>query len=362
MVHQPTDGGVGRHVVDLCAGLSDRGYEVLTCGPIPPAGTSSSHSHFFLDLERAVAPRADASCVVRFVSILRRAQPDIVHAHSSKAGAVARLARLLRPRVPVIYSPHGYAFAGYFTSHLERLAYREAERALAPLASKVVCVCEAEAMLARSIGSDRRVRVVYNGIEPPLRGSVNARMRSIASKGPVVCALTLLRPGKGVETLIDATPAILARHPHAQIAIWGEGPERTELERRASVRGVRQAVHLLGPTTEPLAVLAGADVFVLSSWAESFPYVMLEAMSIGAPIVASDVGGISEAVRDGDEGLLVPPRDPNALGCSIARVLDDSALRQRIGEAARHRAAGQFSSRRMIDGTARVYAEVHLPD
>jgi glycosyltransferase involved in cell wall biosynthesis len=356
LCHQPADGGVGRHISDLAIGLRRRGYEVLLCGPTVPAGLGQ-FPHVALDLRRAVAPRSDLAAVARFRRILGETCPDIVHAHSSKAGAVARLAKLTRPRIPVIYTPHGYSFAGYFSQSAERLAYRGIERTLAPLASRVVCVCEAEARLARSVGPRSRVRVAYNGIAPAGEGPPDARVAELASRGPVIGALTLLRPGKGIETLIDAVPSVLLRHPKAQVAILGDGPDLDALRARAQRRGVAHAVHFLGPSADPLGALRAMDVFVHPSWAEAFPYVILEAMSLGRPIVASDVGGIGEALVDGVSGVLVPARNDTALAGALLAMLDDPARRAQLGAMALSRVGEQFTQAAMVDRLVSVYDE-----
>jgi glycosyltransferase involved in cell wall biosynthesis len=358
LCHQPTDGGVGRHIEDLAVGLPELGYEVVLCGPAPPRGLAGSTTHVSLDLRRAVTPRADLVAVAGLAKIVRDLRPDIVHAHSSKAGAVARLARLSHPRTPVVYTPHGYAFAGYFSRPPERVAYRGIERTLAPLASRVVCVCEAEARLARSIGPSNRVRVVHNGVGSAGEGPVDARLAELAHKGPVIGALTLLRPGKGIETLIDATPGVLVRHPDAQVAILGQGPDLEALRARAQLRGVAQATHFLGPISDPLGALRGMEVFVHPSWAEAFPYVILEAMSLAKPIVASEVGGIGEALVDGESGLLVAPRDETTLARAIIDLLDDPDRRARMGAMTLARVRQRFTTAAMIDRLASVYDEL----
>lgn len=361
LVYQPTDGGVARHVSDLASGLADHGYEVVLCGPAPPDGFRGFQLHMQLDLRRAISPHADLRALAAFERIVRAVRPDVVHTHSSKAGAIVRLGRLSHPRTPTIYSPHGYAFAGHFARELERSAYRQIERTLARLASRVVCVCEAEARLARMIGPADRVRVVYNGIEPAGDGPIDTRIAELSRHGPVICAMTLLRPGKGLETLIDATPDVLARHPQTQVAIVGDGPDLDALRSRAQMRGAARAVHFLGPSTDPLSVMRGAEVFVHPSWAESFPYVVLEAMSAGVPIVASDVGGIREALVGGESGLLVAPGDKEALARALIELLDDADRRARIGDAAKHRLERRFTQSAMIDRLIHVYNEVLVP-
>jgi glycosyltransferase involved in cell wall biosynthesis len=357
LVHQPTDGGVGRHVTDLAIGLRERGFRAVLCGPSRPAGLPSSYAHIGLDLRRSIAPRTDPAAIIRLARLIGEVRPALVHAHSSKAGAVVRLAKPLRPGIPVIYTPHGYAFAGHFSRELERSAYREIERMLARLADRVVCVCEAEARLARTVGPAERVRVVHNGIEATGAGPVDHRVAELARDGPVVCALTLLRPGKGIETLIDALPEVLAREPRVRIAVGGDGPDLGALRARARTLGVAKAVHFLGHNPDPLSLLRGAQVFVHPSWAESFPYVILEAMSQGLPIVASDVGGVAEAVSAGESGVLVTPGDARALARALIELLGDPDRGARMGAAAKLRFEQRFTRAQMIDGLAGVYDE-----
>jgi glycosyltransferase involved in cell wall biosynthesis len=361
LVHQPTDGGVGRHVKDIAEGLAERGHEVVLCGPALPAGIATTLPrvrHVRLDIGRSVAPCTDLSALRSLTRIIREVKPDIVHAHSSKAGALSRLARFFQPRIPVIYTPHGYAFAGYFSRELERRVYRVLERALAPLATRVLCVCEAEAGLARAIGPDSRVRVVHNGIEPPSEHLLDALMVDLRQTGPTICALTQLRPGKGIETLIDATPSVLERHPHLQIAIWGEGSELEELRARATRVGVAHAVRFLGSSEAPLSVLRAAEIFVHPSMAEAFPYVILEAMSVATPAIASDVGGIAEALVDGETGVLVAPGDSRALASALSDLLANPDRRASIGLAAQRRVERLFTRTTMVDGLTAVYGEV----
>jgi glycosyltransferase involved in cell wall biosynthesis len=364
LLHQPVDGGVARHVADLWRGLTERGYDVLLCGPSLPSASLLSDDvprdapHAKLEMGRAVSPAADIAAVRRLRGIVASWRPELIHAHSSKAGAIARLGRLAGVRVPVLYTPHGYAFAGFFERELERRIYREAERALAPLASRVVAVCEAEARLAASVGPVRRIRVVHNGIDDPPAGPVDPRVEELSKGGPVVCTLTQLRPGKGIETLIDALPPVVARHPGAQVVIAGDGPLRAPLEQRARDRGVAGAVHFLGEHPDPIAVLRGADVFLLTSWAESFPYVILESMAVGLAIVGSDFGGVGEAIDDGESGRLVPARDALATASALIELLDDPELRARLGARARAVVGAKFTRARMVDGVDGVYREV----
>jgi len=352
LVTQPTDGGVFQHVTALGTGFAERGHDVLIAGPLESEiGVPTAR----VELVRSISPRTDAGAVARLGRLLRRWRPDVVHAHSSKAGAVARLARAARPGTPLIYTPHGYAFNGWFESERERGRYRDVERMLAPLTTTVLCVCEAERRLAESVGS-RRTEVVYNGVPDAAPADPHPVLAELQARGPVVGVLSLLRPGKGLETLIDAAPALLAEHPGASIAIAGEGPDRSALEQRARSLGVEDAVAFLGLIEGPGPLLAGTDVFANPSWAESFPLSTLEAMRAGLPVVITDVGGAAEAIEPGESGDLVQPRDPAALAGALAGLMSDAERARAMGEAARRRVEERFGLARMIDETLAVYA------
>jgi glycosyltransferase involved in cell wall biosynthesis len=359
LVHQPVDGGVGRHVADLARGLDGAGHDVILCGPERPAGAPDRCGHVRLPMQRSLSPRADLRACRRLNAAIAATMPDVVHAHSSKAGAVARLVHVAHPRLPVVYTPHGYAFAGYFEREAERTVYRAIERSLSALGGRILCVCEAEARLARRVARRRQIRVVHNGIARPAgRPVIDPAMARLARRGPVIGTLTQLRPGKGIETLLDALPRVQAVHSDAQLAIWGDGTELETLRRRAVRLGIDASVHFLGPTTDPLSIIVGTQVFAMPSLAESFPYVMLEAMSMGRPIVSTDVGGVGEAITSGEHGLLVAPADSEALGEALVTLLDDPALAARLGAAARRRVESDFTLGRMVRATLEVYAEL----
>jgi glycosyltransferase involved in cell wall biosynthesis len=270
---------------------------------------------------------------------------------------MARLARPAYARIPLAYTPHGFAFASYFGSASERRAYRAVERVLAPLTTVLLCVCEAEMRLAASVGAGRRSRVVHNGVPDPSGIPADPVVERLRERGPVVAVLTMLRPGKGLETLIDALPTLLREHPDAHVVVAGEGPERAGLESRARDRGVEDRFHLMGAVDDGMQLLAAADVFVSASWAESFPYNVLEAMAAGVPVVATDVGGSAEAVDHSTTGLIVPPRDSERLAAAVGELLRNPARAREMGHAGRERQRRLFTVDQMIDRTVQVYGE-----
>lgn len=358
LVARPDEGGAFRHVRDLARGLAAAGLEVAVCGPLAHREAELGAAVLEVPMRRQISAGRDLRSVRGLVGAVRRFRPDLIHAHGSKAGVFARCGRPAYPSLPVLCTPHGYPFAGYAAGEAGRRRYRLIERSLSRLATRVICVCEAERRLACSVGPCGRTRVVHNGTPPDPVSSPQAELAALREAGrPVVSTLSGLRPGKGVETLVEAWPGVLGPHPEAVLAIAGEGPERPRIEALVGRLGIGASVRLLGHL-DAGEVLSASTAFAFASWAESFPYAILEAMAFGLPIVSTDVGGIAEAVRDGVSGALVAPRDPAALAAAISGLLDDPAAMARMGEAARVEHARAFTVEAMVQGNLAVYREL----
>jgi glycosyltransferase involved in cell wall biosynthesis len=360
MVVRPSKGGAFGHALRLSQQLGRRGYECAICGPHDDGQLDGGPAMLRVDIPRRPHPVRHTAAVTRLGAIYRDYRPDIIHAHGSQGGVVARLARIARPRVPVVFTPHNYAFTNYF-SPFERRLYRSIEIALAPLATRVVCVCEAERRLAASIGPPKRTRVVYNGIEPLATAPPDAEISRLSETGPLICTVAELQPPKGVTTLIAAMPVVLERFPDANLAVAGDGVERQRLEQQISDLGVTAQVHLLGSIESVAGLLGASDLFVQPGWSESFPYSILEAMGMGMPIVATDVGGVGEAIEEQVTGRLVPVQDATAMGRAITDLLSDRDRAARLGKAAQDRMLARFGLDRMVDETLDVYREIGLP-
>lgn len=360
MVVRPSKGGAFGHAVRLASELVERGYECALCGPHGHLTDDLGLRIFNLEIPRRPHPVRHPLAIARLGRIYRSFEPDVVHAHGSQGGVSARLARIARPRTPVVFTPHNYAFTNYFTSGLERGVYRGMETALAPLATFTVCVCEAERKVARTVGSAKRTRVVYNGIVPMDPAPAGRHIGEIATRGPLIATVAELQPPKGVTSLVAAMPAVLTMVPDAQLAVAGEGVEREALERQIDELGVAASVHLLGSVDDVAGLVTAADVFVQPGWSESFPYSILEAMSLSKPIVATDVGGVGEAIEDSVTGRLVPTKDPDAIAAAILDLLSDRERARMLGVAARERMMSKFRFDQMVDGTHAVYREAGL--
>jgi glycosyltransferase involved in cell wall biosynthesis len=182
----------------------------------------------------------------------------------------------------------------------------------------------------------------------------------ISPEAPLAGTVGSLTPKKSHETLLRAARVARQRLPDLRVAVVGQGPLAGALRRRAAELAVEDAVTLVGYREDAARVASAFDLFVLSSRHEGLPVALLEAMAAGRPVVATRVGGVPEVVRDGSEGILVPPGDPEALAAAMVTVLADADLRARLGEAARRRAA-DFDIRRTVRRHEEVYARLLEP-
>ncbi len=372
IVFRPRTGGTFAHVRGLSAELARRGHEVAVCGPEHGPGDVPGEfevPHLPAAIPRGFDPGATAGAVRAVGAAYRSFRPDLIHAHGAQAGVVGRLARAVFRRAPLIHTPHRYPFLDEFDGRLRPAAYRAIERSLMPLTSHVLCVCEDERRIAESLGAHGRTSVVHNGVvpvegDPAPDPELPARLGidRAGERGPLVVSVSELFPRKGVTTLVEATARLRGRYPGLQVVVAGGGPQREELTAQVRALGLEGTLLLAGHVEGVRGLLAAADVFVNPAWFESFPYGVLEAMSIGAPCVVTAVGGVPEAVVDGRSGLLVAPRDADALAAGIGAVLDDPAAAAARAQAARARACESFTREQTFDGTERVYASLLAGD
>jgi glycosyltransferase involved in cell wall biosynthesis len=303
-------------------------------------------------LQRALDPRADLLALAELIRLIRRERPLIVHANSSKAGIIGRIAAVVT-RVPVrLFTVHGWAFKAH--SGAAAWLYLWADRLMRPLTTMTICVAESERQAGLRARTCRRATtvVIHNGV-----GLDRPRRTGAAQAGPAtLLSVGRLREPKDFTTLVRAVAT--CEPGSVRLLVAGDGPDRPGLTTEIARLGLDGAVELLGTRDDVDQLLAAADLFVLSSRSEGMPMSVLEAMAAGVPVIASAVGGIPELVRDGETGALVPPGDPDRLGGAIRRLAGDPALRQRYGEAGRARAEREFALENCRQAHLELYRSV----
>jgi glycosyltransferase involved in cell wall biosynthesis len=246
---------------------------------------------------------------------------------------------------------------GWTGESLKVSCYEAVDRVHLRFMDRVVCVSSGQAQRVRQAGvPPERVRVIRNaarlrafaGPEPAARD----RLRQLAGgDGPVVLAAGRLSREKGFHVLTAGACPLLRNVPSARIVLFGEGPERSPLERQAAALGLADRFRLPGFRNDLDALLPWADVVVLPSLTEGLPNVALEAAAAGVPVVATAVGGTPEVVVNGQTGFLVPPGDPAALAGRMNDLLKHADWARAFGAAGRRRVEAHFS----FEGQARAY-------
>jgi glycosyltransferase involved in cell wall biosynthesis len=328
-------GGLGPHVEATVLG-TDR--SVIAFLADARAGTATC-------LVPPVRNKRDVAPLLAHLRALRRIRPHILHANLRTPWTCqyALVSAILTPGVKAIATEH-------LPLPSDDQLQRRLKRALSRRLAAHIAVGERAARQVEEYAELRAgsLRVIHNGVPdlPPTRGAPLA-------SGPLVGSLGRLDEQKGYDVLVRALAAL----PGVTAVLVGDGPERSRLERLAGDVGVGDRLVVTGWKEDARAYLSSFDVFVLPSRYEAFPLSILEAMLAELPVVASDVGGVSEAVVDGQTGLLVPVEDPEALAGAIRAALEP-ATRERLGRRGRERALARFSVSAMVDAYEALYDEV----
>jgi glycosyltransferase involved in cell wall biosynthesis len=354
VVSQPLAEGVPRHVSEFVRSLDHAEYEIDVACPRTSTLWKDLQDRRGVNLHELAPTRlpspADAASLVRLMRLARRV--DVIHAHSSKAGLLARLVALLARRVDAcIFTPHAWSF--WAARGLEARLYGAFECLAARWCRTIVVVSEDErsAGLAAGIGKPAQYRVIPNGVDPE---------QFSADREPVPGRIVMIgrlarqkRPDLAVRAFVD----VRRRYPAAELHFVGEGPLRSDVETLVSELGLAGAVKFLGVRSDVPALLARADCLLLSSDYEGCPFSVLEAMAAGVPVVATRVGGVAELVAE-ETGLLVEPGRPDLLAAAVAELFADPARARALGEAGRERVRQRYSSQKMTEALVALYREV----
>lgn len=365
MIDKPFLGGGQAHLLALAAGLDKVRFDVAVAampgGPLETEAGKAGLPFWPVPLRK----RLSGNGIPEIARLLRENGIDILHTHGGVAGLFGRRAARRAGTPVVVHTLHGIHYLHYRNPLLKYILVLD-ERRLARRTDAVIFVSEADydrgerwRLVPRS-----RMRLIRNGVAPDpgtdpeslrRRGELRAALKLAP---PVIGAVSRLHRQKGVIHLLRAAPDILKRRPEAKIVIAGGGPLEGDIRRFAARAGLDRHVQILGERPDARDLLSLFDVFVLPSFWEGLPLVLIEAASLGKPIVASAIDGVREVLRDGETGLLVPPGKPRELAAAIVRVLEDPALAARLGATAQLDIPPRFTLERMVGETQNLYLEL----
>lgn len=342
--------GVGEHMLTLACVLRHDHRIVLA---FPDAGEATE----FLARAQGIGCEAMTIChdEAAMADRLREIGAAVLHIHAGVAWEGHGLAKAGRVAgVPTVRTEH---LPYVLTDELQKQEHLHS----VSLVDRTIFVSDATHDTYRRVGASGRIAVtIRNGIARPQPARDRAQTRSllgIPDDSPVVVTIARFTPQKGYEHLLPAAASVAVTFPQARFLLIGDGPERQAMERLAAELGIAEQVLFLGQRGDVPDLLAAADVFVLASLFEGLPLVVLEAMALDLPVVATRIGGTSEALGQ-DYPLLVEPGDPVALAEAIATTLGNGAMRGGLGSRNRHRYEHEFMAERMAAQTADLYRTV----
>jgi len=344
-------GGPQIHVLGLLRGLrqmQDAAVGVGESGFLTDEARKLGIPHYVLpNLMHPLSPAKDFRAVVDVARLIRSIRADIVHAHTWKAGVIGRLAARVAG-VPAVFTAHTWCFAEG-ASWKWRLAGIPMERIAGRLGGFIINVSAASRDLALShrIAPEGRMLTIWNGV-PDTRH----RARPDGGWPPEVVMVAGCVERKDHPLLLRVMARIKCP---ARTVFIGDGPELQRLKHEAQRLGAANRVDFPGPRRDVAQLLSRAHVFALPTNWEGLPLSILEAMRAGLPVVASNVGGVSEAVLNGETGFLVDPSDEEGFHRRLADLLDEPSLRRRMGAAGRAHYESRFTLRHMLDKTIAVY-------
>ena len=371
-------GGPALHVAYLTAGLAERGYDTtLVAGTIARGEESMAfvadahnvHIETLSELHREISPIRDLRAILRLARLIRRERPAILHTHTAKAGAVGRIAALLagdaRPPI-VVHTFHGHVLRGYFGRTMT-FGFRTLERWLARTTTSLVAVSPEvrDDLVALRVAPASKFTVVRLGIDLAHRIASDGAQRretrrqmGLRDDAFVVGWVGRMTAVKNTDSLVRALQALVDLGVDARLLLVGDGPDRDHLERYAHELGVMKRCLFLGYQEDVARFYDAIDALVLPSVNEGTPVSVIEALAAERPAVATRVGGTPDIIRDGIDGFLVDPADPDDLAERLAELARDAPRRAAMGAAGRARVLERYAVSRLIDDIDRLYREL----
>jgi glycosyltransferase involved in cell wall biosynthesis len=368
-------GGPALHVAYLTAGLQERGYDTtLAAGSLARGEDSMAFVADELGVEvvridelgREISPLRDLVATIRLALLIRRERPQILHTHTAKAGTVGRVAALLagsrRPPI-IVHTFHGHVLRGYF-GPARSLFFRVLERRLASITTALVAVSPQvrDDLVALRVAPREQFVVIRLGIEldqrvaPEQDGRLESRRYlGIPADRFAVGWIGRMTAVKRTDDVLVAFRRLRDSGIDACLCMVGDGPDRTQLERRAHELGVVRDTLFLGYQEDVAPYYAAFDALVLPSGNEGTPVSAIEALAAGRPVVATRVGGVPDVVRDGTDGFLVEAGATDDLADRLGRLARDPVLRERMGKEGRARVLPRYAVDRLVDDVDRLY-------
>lgn len=304
-------------------------------------------------LVRQISPQNDIKAVFNIKKEIELIRPDIIHCHSSKAGIIGRVVAKMC-NVPVVFTAHGWAFTDGISPWKKQL-YAHIEKFIAYWTNKIICVSEYDKNIALNVmpKQDDKLITIHNGIPDRY-----FKKNDITKKDFRLVMIARFSKPKNQRLLIETVAKLIEYNISLRLTLVGDGPNFLAMKNLVNKLDIAKYVEFLGSRTDIAEILLYNDVFILISEWEGFPISIIEAMRQGLPVIASDVGGVSEAVIDNETGLLLPINNIAILKEKILKLYYDRKLAHLMGLKGREQYLNYFTSDKMMKQIIGVYEDV----
>lgn len=368
VITQGVVGGAQKYVFDLAKHFNSN-YDVLVAiggkagsGLFGRLESQSIRTHCLKFLGRDIKIGDDILAFFEMLKLFKEEKPNIVHLNSSKIGLIGALAGYfsgVRPKI--IFTAHGWIFKEDLP-RLTRFAMIFLSRFAALFQDQIICVSKDDfnQALQNKVAPARKLYTIYNAVSgekfltrEKARSEISRMIsRELSKDDFVITNFGRLYTNKGLGYLISAVKEI---KQNIILVIFGDGPEREALKQQVTSNKLQDSIFLVGDKPVVSQYLKAFDAMVLSSVKEGFPYALLEAGVAGVPVIATNVGGIGEIIKDSETGVLVEPKNVKALTDSILKIYNDKELGQKISANLKKIIAKDFSFENLIEKTEWVY-------
>jgi len=364
-------GGAQRYALDVitrCDATQYNKYLISSCSGMLNEKTKQIADvkfHFLPTLNREINLLNDFITLILLIKFIRKAKIDIVHTHSSKAGMLGRWAAKIAGVKVIIHTIHGWSFNSHI-NNLARWLYIYLERITARWTTRLIAVSESDIKkgLDNKIGYPKKYVLIRYGVDRDEIKEAKNQARTKENLGldaaaPVVAMIACLKKQKNPLDFIKAAAIVLKTNPGVRFISIGDGVLRRGMERLIRTERLEEKVFLLGWRQDVYKIMPILDIVVLTSLWEGLPIVILEAMACAKPIVAYNVDGVGEIVKEAENGYLVKEKDVEALADKINILLQDNALSARMGKTGYDfLAQPSFNPRHMMEQIERLYQEL----
>lgn len=312
-----------------------------------------------VEMTRAIGGN-DVKAIKEVRTLIKKYNPDIVYAHSSKAGAIARVADI-GLKNHCVYNPHGWAF-NMRCSAKKKAMYTAVEKVAALFCDKIICISDAEkqSALDKKICKEEKLQVIFNGVdiesyESGVRGAIKRKDLNIPEDAFVVGMVGRMSKQKAPDVFIKMAKRVKDEVPNAHFIIVGNGNQEDEIRKYAEDNGFSISLHITGWVDNPMSYVELFDVACLLSRWEGFGLALPEYMMAGKPIVASRVDAIPNIIRAGENGLLVEVDDDIGASKAVLRILREDGLRKKIVAQGLEDVHNRFNARRVSEEHSKLF-------